>query len=581
MKASMFGRVVLGYALILLLFALAAAWVSSAMLKGQYDHMTARHLQAMGEAVGLALRGHAWHTNAAARNHAISLLGHTTDVRITIIATNGVVLADSDADARGMANHADRPEIRGALHGGPTAEQRFSDTLRQRMLYVAVPVTEHGRVSAVVRVSTPLATQVQLWHDTLLRLAAVGAPLLALACVAALLLARRIVRPVRDLRAAAQRVAAGDFAVQLDPIGSSDVHDVATSFNSMTQSIRRVVAQLTSRNAELDAVIEAMREALVVLDADDRILLANQSFARISATPPARALHYWECVRAPALQDLVQVARADHTRHSGDVSLHDQHYLCNVTPMDGSGELVVTLHDVTELRRVERMRRDFVSNVSHELRTPLTAIKGFVETLEEDAALRDNHYLEIIHRHTDRLIAIVQDLLTLSALEQRADLQCELTNLRAQVECVVKIFEPRLHAKSLYCNVDAAPNLPPVLVDRFKLDQVLVNLLDNAINYTEQGGITVRMARVGEHLRVAVQDTGIGIAAEHLARIFERFYTVDKSRARKYGGTGLGLAIVKHIVQLHHGSIEVTSEVNRGTTFTILLPLPAAPVAPA
>jgi two-component system phosphate regulon sensor histidine kinase PhoR len=577
----MFGRVFVGYALLLLLFALAAAWVSSAMLKRQYDYMAARHLQTMGEALGVAVRSQAWQTNAAALNHAMTRLGHTTDMRITIIATNGVVLADSDADARGMENHADRPEVRGALAGAATTEQRFSDTLRQRMLYVAVPVTEHGRVSAVVRVSTPLATQAQLWHDTLMRLAAVTVPLLALACVAAVLLARRIVRPVRDLRAAAQRVAAGDFNVYLEPTGSSDVQDVAASFNSMTQYIRRVVAQLTSRNTELDAVIGAMREALVVLDADDRILLANQSFARISATTPARALHYWECVRAPALQDLVQAARADHARHSGDVPLHDQHYLCNVTPLDGSGELVVTLHDVTELRRVERMRRDFVSNVSHELRTPLTAIKGFVETLEEDAALRDNRYLEIIRRHTDRLIAIVQDLLTLSALEQRGELQCEMTDLRAQVERVVKIFEPRLRAKSLYCIVDATLDLPPAMVDRFKMDQVLVNLLDNAINYTEQGGITVRITGTGERLQLAIQDTGIGIAAEHLPRIFERFYTVDKSRARKYGGTGLGLSIVKHIVLLHHGSIDVTSEVNRGTTFTLTLPLAAPSRAPA
>ncbi len=573
MKASLFGRIFIGYIAILAVFALAAVWISFTTLERKYNRLVERHLRAMASTLGAALDGGAWEQPGTALQTDITALGRATGVRITVIATNGVVRADSEADAAGMENHADRPEVRAALRGITRAEARFSDTVRERMLYLAVPVTGPDGVVMVARVSAPLSTTTRLLRMALRELALIILVMLLLAGGAAAVLAHRLSRPVLELRAAAQHVAAGNFDTHLDLAGSSELRDLSASFNQMTRHVRDVVAQLTSRNAELDAVIGAMREALVVLDDTDRIVLANASFARLSLVPPTRQTQYWECLRAPALSDLIHAARAAGARTSGDVQLNDQHFLCNVTPLNGSHELVVTLHDVTELKRVERMRRDFVSNVSHELRTPLTAIKGFVETLEDDAALQHNRYLEIIRRHTDRLIAIVQDLLTLSALEQRAELQCEPTDLRAQAANVIKIFEPRLRAKQLVCNVEADDDIPPVMLDRFRFDQVLVNLIDNAINYTEHGGITIRLTRADAAVRIAVQDTGLGIAPEHLPRIFERFYTVDKSRTRKYGGTGLGLSIVKHIIMLHRGTIAVASEVNHGTTFTIDLPL--------
>lgn len=579
MTLSLFTRVFRGFLVILAAFAVVAVWLTFATLQQRYHALVERHLRSLALTVSGSVFDDAGQITRASCQQALRDIGKVTGVRVTIIATNGAVLADSHADPATMDNHARRPEVSMALRGEEGVVRRFSGTMHERMLYVALPVKRNGAVCAVVRASAPWHSIMQLIASARRELVLLFGLVLLVAAVAAGVLARRFTHPVHEFSRAVQRVANGQFDAHLDLTGTREFEDLSLAFNQMTRHVREVVAQLSSRNAELDAVIGAMREALVVLDADDRIVLANESFARLSLVPPTRATHVWECVRAPALVDLVQATRTAGSRRSGEVQIGDQHFLCNVTPLQRTRELVVTLHDVTELKRVERLRRDFVSNVSHELRTPLTAIKGFVETLEEDAALRHNRYLEIIRRHTDRLIAIVEDLLTLAALEQRNHLEREPTNVQELVTNVVKMFEPRLRAKQLACTIEADPDIPLVMLDPFRFDQVLVNLIDNAINYTERGGITIRIARANDVLRLSVQDTGVGIPPEHLPRIFERFYTVDKSRARKYGGTGLGLAIVKHIVALHGGTISVSSEVNQGTTFTIELPLPPGTAA--
>ncbi|MCX7848001.1 MAG: ATP-binding protein [bacterium] len=573
MRLTLFTRIFSGFLLILAVFAVVALWITFGTIQRRYEGLVEKHLESMARAASAGLVGGAWRAEPSQMQADVTELGQATGVRLTIVDTNGVVLADSHADPATMENHARRPEVSVALGGERGVVTRFSETLREYMHYVALPVKREGRVVAVVRASAPRYSIGRLVGLARRELLVIFTLLVLVAGVAAAVLAQRLAHPVRELSRAARRITEGQFDVFLDLPGTRELEELSAAFNQMTRRVRDVVDQLSSRNAELDAVISAMREALVVIDEEDRILLANASFARLSLVPPSRRTHVWECVRVPTLVDMVQATRATGVRQCGDVQIGDQHFLCNVNPLNGSREIVVTLHDVTELKRVERMRRDFVSNVSHELRTPLTAIKGFVETLEEEAALRHNRYLEIIRRHTDRLIAIVEDLLTLSALEQRNDLQREATDVRALVNSVVKMFEPQLREKHLTCTIEAEPDLPAVLVDPFRFNQVVVNLVDNAIKYTEQGGITIRLARVGENLRMSVQDTGIGIPPEHLPRIFERFYTVDKSRARRHGGTGLGLSIVKHIIGLHGGTVSVTSEVNEGTTFTVEVPI--------
>ena len=258
---------------------------------------------------------------------------------------------------------------------------------------------------------------------------------------------------------------------------------------------------------------------------------------------------------------------------SEELELNDRIYLCSATFLEAREETIVIFHDITERKNVEKMKRDFVVNVSHELRTPLTAIKGYVETLEEEVDKKGRRYVEVIKRNTERLIAIVQDLLLLSELEEKESLEIEKVNIKEIVENVIRISEHKLKEKKLDFRVNIENDIPPLRADFFKLEQMFVNLIDNAIKYTEKGEISVSAKHDQEKIIIEIKDTGIGIPKEHLNRIFERFYVVDKSRSRKLGGTGLGLSIVKHIVILHKGKIDVESTAGAGTKFTVTLPL--------
>jgi two-component system phosphate regulon sensor histidine kinase PhoR len=255
-----------------------------------------------------------------------------------------------------------------------------------------------------------------------------------------------------------------------------------------------------------------------------------------------------------------------------EIRYSDNYYACNFTPVNND-LIVVIMHDISELKRIEKMKRDFVSNVSHELRTPLTAIKGFLETLEDRADEKSRSFLEIIKRNTERLINIVNDLLLLSELEERGvKPMVEEVNLRELLDKLSKLFQKQLQEKSLYLKINIKDEASVIMADPFQLEQLFINLVDNAIKYTEKGGVTIDISRDDGNIKIEIEDTGIGIPEEHLPRIFERFYVVDKSRSRRSGGTGLGLSIVKHIVLLHNGSISVKSKPQQGTRFTIILP---------
>jgi two-component system phosphate regulon sensor histidine kinase PhoR len=283
---------------------------------------------------------------------------------------------------------------------------------------------------------------------------------------------------------------------------------------------------------------------------------------------------YWEVLREPNFSDLIKKVQQEKRSRTEELSLDEKSYLCSATYLDSRGETVITLHDITEVKKVEKIKKDFIMNISHELRTPLTAIKGFVETLEEEVDRDKRHYLEIIKRHTDRLINIVKDLLILSELEEKeTKLEVEEVDVAALVKDIMKIFEQKLKDKRLEVEVKVEEKIPSVKGDPFKLEQMFINLIDNAVKYTEKGKITIAVERKEDRIAIEVKDTGIGIPREHISRVFERFYVVDKSRSKRLGGTGLGLSIVKHIALLHGGEVAVESDPGKGTSFTVLLPV--------
>jgi two-component system phosphate regulon sensor histidine kinase PhoR len=316
-----------------------------------------------------------------------------------------------------------------------------------------------------------------------------------------------------------------------------------------------------------------MNEALLVLDHDGRIVLANDAFRRMAPDQHLEGRFFWEIFRVPELGDIVKQVRAGNDRHIAELTIDGSTFLCSASFIEQKQETLLVLLNISDIKNVERMKRDFVVNVSHELRTPLTAIKGFVETMLDDTAgPSSGRYLEIIKRHTDRLINITKDLISLARLEREDELEIEPFDLKGLIDQVLIIYEARLREKQLTLQLDIDSALSDMRADAFTIEQMFINLLDNAITYTDQGGITITARREQSQAIITLSDTGAGISATQLPRIFERFYVADKSRSRKLGGTGLGLSIVKHIVMLHSGTITVESESNNGTSFTITLP---------
>jgi two-component system phosphate regulon sensor histidine kinase PhoR len=313
-----------------------------------------------------------------------------------------------------------------------------------------------------------------------------------------------------------------------------------------------------------------MTEGLLVLDEEEKVRLFNAGAQKLMPAEIILGRYYWELLRSSRLNSLIE--EGSERSISGEVELADKTFLCIITPLASRKAKVVLLHDITELKQIERVKKDLVVNVSHELRTPLTAIKGFTETLLDEADPKSREYLGIIKRHTDRLIAMVNDLLTLSELEEKPQLVMEEVNLQELITNVLAIYDPRIRAKGLSFTADLSP---PITIkgDAFKLEQLLTNLIDNALKYTEKGQISVDTEVREGNAIIKVKDTGIGIPREDLGRVFERFYVVDKSRSRSMGGTGLGLSIAKHIATLHAGSIEVASTPYTGSTFTVVIPI--------
>jgi two-component system phosphate regulon sensor histidine kinase PhoR len=323
----------------------------------------------------------------------------------------------------------------------------------------------------------------------------------------------------------------------------------------------------------LNTLVSSLHEGLIVIDKNGKIAQRNKSFEKIVRGDLVDEKFYWEVLREPKFAELIRKTTDRKRNVVEEIPLGQRIFLCSATFLEAREQVVVIFHDITEMKDLEKMKRDFVTNVSHELRTPLTAIKGFAETLE-DVGESNQHYVDIIKNHTDRLSNIVNDLLLLSELEERGtELQIEPVNVRSVVEDILKIFEQRLREKGLNLTLQADDNLAPIEADPFRLQQVFANLIDNAIKYTEKGEITIWLKQEERMLVIEIQDTGTGIPEGHLPRIFERFYVVDKARSKRLGGTGLGLSIVRHIVLLHNGKIDVESSPGVGTRFTITLPV--------
>jgi len=573
MKRSFFSKIFIGYLLIILALSSLILVLSLKTIREFYRDTLTDHLKALGytlnpEVADLLDTGRTNQLDGFIKN-----LGTKIHTRVTIIDKDGTILADSDENPKSMENHSHRPEVVEALQGKTGKSIRFSSTANRDMLFVAVPIEKDGKTTGVIRTSLFLKDIDNLLTKLNYHVAWVSLVIVLIALLGAFLISNSVVRPIRHLTLAAKKVASGDFSVRVFLKTKNELRVLADSFNRMNEEMEKMFLELGQQKEDLKSIIDSLQEGLLVLDKQGKVIRSNESFRKIIGNQAVEGKFYWEIMRNPRLSELLKKAGTEKTNFVEELKLGDRIFMCSVTLLKGGEEIVSIFHDITEIKDIEKIKKDFVINVSHELRTPLTAIKGYAETLRKEVdTAPGKKYLETVERNTDRLINIVNDLLQLSNLEEKAVLELENIDLGGFLENTIRIFDQRLKDKQLSLVIDVKENLPSIKADRFKLEQMLLNLLDNAVKYTDRGEITVSMDVHGKRMHIQVRDTGIGIPKDDIPRIFERFYVVDKSRSRKSGGTGLGLSIVKHIVLLHHGTIDIESALSKGTTVTVTLP---------
>ena len=504
------------------------------------------------------------------------------EARVTLIAPDGSVVADSDVDPADLVrveNHGDREEVRAALEGRVGSSTRRSETVRRRLLYLAVPMAPgRGAVRLAVDLEEVEAAVAELRRDLVLA-AGIG---LAAALGLSFLLSWITVRPLSEMREALGAIARGDLGRRLRPRSEDELGEMAVAINEMAEELGLRLEEVTGETEQLQAVLAGMVEGVLVLDTEGCVTLANPRLRELlSLWGPVEGKKLLEVVRHPGIDDALRAAADATAPVVSEVEVGDRAprtLLIHAArfPQEGpSMGTVAVFHDVTELRHLENVRRDFVANASHELQTPLTAIRGFAETLvAHDLPLEElRAQLQVILRNSERLENLIRDMRELSRIEsRRVPLQPGEVDVSKLARALLADMEPRLKERSLEASVsDSGAAL--AWADRRAVDQVLSNLLDNALKYTDPGGrITVGVEAQPEAVRVSVSDTGIGIAPEHRPRIFERFYRVDKARSRALGGTGLGLSIVRNLVQAMGGEVSVESEPGRGSTFRFTLP---------
>jgi two-component system phosphate regulon sensor histidine kinase PhoR len=573
MRNSLFSKVFGGYLVIICILLLFVPLISFKLIRTYYVNTLTENLKNIAITTSPQIVSFLDGSHHKELDTFLKNLTDKINSRITVIDKEGAVLADTEKDPATMENHKIRPEVIDALSGGVGKSMRLSVTLEEEMLYVALPVEKDSKILGVVRMSIPLKQINGLLKDLQMRIIIAIAIITILSIGIAFLLSKGLSKPVSTLVQAAKKLAEGEFHTRVYLQAEGELKELEASFNEMAGRMEGLFGSLSRRNEELDTIVSSIQEILLVLDKDGRIKLTNESFKKALDNEDVQDKFYWEVMRCPDFSELIKKVMEERKNHIQEIEFRDKNYLCSVTFLSSKEEMVAILYDITELKNLERMKKEFVANISHELRTPLTAIKGFVETLEEEEEIKNVQYLEIIKRHTDRLMNIVNDLLVLSELEQTGSaLVIENVNLVSLAENILKVFEQGAKERGIQLKLVAGEDLKTVQADPFKLEQMFINLLDNAIKYTEKGEVSITLTQIDSKSVIEIQDSGIGIPGSHLPRIFERFYVVDKSRSKKLGGTGLGLSIVKHIVLLHGGTIDVESSLGIGTKFTIVLP---------
>lgn len=514
-------------------------------------------------------------------------IGRQNQLRVTIILPSGKVVGDSFGDIETMENHKDRPEIVRALAKEKGISIRYSATLDKRMMYIALPVIQDGRVSSVVRTSVSMSAMDKEIESVRNNILVTLVMTIVAAAAASLYVSRRIVKPVEEMKSGADLFAKGRLDNRLSIPDSEELSELALTMNQMAKNLDDKITEFKNRSMELEAVHSSMQEGVIAVDKDERIITVNKAAVNILDFPVSelKSKSILDLVGNMELLDFIQRALSTNAPVEDDIVLYGhQDIIINIhsTALYETGNrrmgTLIIFHDITRMRRLERMHKQFAANVSHELKTPLTTIKGFIETILDSLAHNEisesERFLKIIDKNVNRMVDLINDLLALSRLErlQGTEILFEDQNLASLLQAAVNTCSHRIKEKGMQVRIDCPDDLS-AMVDSSLLEQALVNLVDNAVKYSpEESLVQINASKQDEFIDIVVSDEGPGIGKDHLPKIFNRFYRVDKARSRQEGGTGLGLAIVKHIVQYHRGKIDVKSNMGSGSSFKISIP---------
>jgi two-component system phosphate regulon sensor histidine kinase PhoR len=575
------------FLLIIVISVVGVAWYGSQSLREFYLHHVVKDLKARAYLIEQQVSTDITNHEFIEIDNLCKQIGAASSTRITVILPSGEVIADSDEIPGRMENHSDRPEFQDALTQDSGSSLRFSETLGKRMMYLAIPIKQNGKVLAIVRTSMPVTAIDEALESIYKKIFWAVVIIAVCAAMISLAISKQISRPVEQMTKVAKHFASGKLDRRLSIPDVTELADLAKAMNEMARQLHSRIDTIKEERSQIQAILSSMIEGVLAVDSAGHIVSINKAAADLlgldAINSPGRNIE--EVVRNPQLQQYIKNTLENKKTAETDVFILNQGgrylQLYGSSLTDSAGDrsgAVLVLHDVTRTRQLEKVRQDFVANVSHELKTPVTSIKGFVETLLEGAAndpKKTQRFLKIIARHSDRLNAIIEDLLSLSRLEEDIEkrrLSFETASIKPTLVSAIELSKVKVEEKhitvELSCDEEVVAKINAALIE-----QAVLNLIDNAIKYSpESSRIQVNAKGIDSEVLIAVSDEGSGIEKEHHDRIFERFYVVDKGRSRKLGGTGLGLSIVKHIAQVHGGYVTLESKVGKGSTFTIHLP---------
>ena len=515
-------------------------------------------------------------------------LGKAGASRITIILPDGQVIGDSDENPEKMKNHSDRPEFKTAIKGDLGKSARFSDTLGKNMMYLAIPIRQDSKTIAVVRTSVPVTLIDNELTNLHKKIFWAGIIIAICAAAASWAVSKRLTRPIEQMTETARNFASGNFDHRLSIPDTTELAELANTLNEMAYQLADRIETITRDKNETQAILSSMIEGVLAVDYEGHIVSINNAAAELLKIDKdaAHGKNIEGIVRNPEFIEFVKNILTEKQPAEADIALTNNggHFLrLHGTALADSKEqktgAVIVLHDITRIRQLEEVRRDFVANVSHELKTPITSIKGFVETLLEGVVkdpVQIQRFLNIIAKHSDRLDAIINDLLALSRLEEddeKRKLSFEEHHLKPVLASAIELSKVKAEQKNITVELACGEEIT-AKINSALIEQAVINLVDNAVKYSpENSTVIVNAQKKPDEIAITVIDQGCGIEKQHLPRIFERFYVVDKARSRKLGGTGLGLAIVKHISGVHGGCVTVESSPGQGCSFTIHLPI--------